>query len=277
MTAIFPATKNWSPTLDTLSRYAKAIGVVPRALATPHPKWWHISLKMHDDGAATDPIAMPGSANATMQLLMNLREHTLDIAISSGQQLNLPMREGLTGTEFGDQLISALAAIGIHADFERRVFEDEGPRLYDPHAAGLYRVALLGTAEVLENLRSSFEGETGPVQLWPHNFDLAFEWFGTRMVPSGSGKDASELPAQINFGLAPGDSSYPETYFYSNPWPFLESLADVELPSGARWYTDGWKGTLLPYGSIAGADDGAERLAAYFRSVFDMASPLLTA
>ncbi len=56
----FPPLSNWAPTRDTLSHYAAAVGVAPRALADLHPKWWHISLKAQDEGAATYPSPSMG-------------------------------------------------------------------------------------------------------------------------------------------------------------------------------------------------------------------------
>ena len=113
------------------------------------------------------------------------------------------------------------------------------------------------------------------MQLWPHNFDLAFEWFGTRTVMYDEPGGQRELPSQINFGFAPGDDSHPDPYFYSNPWPFDEQLVTRELPSGARWFTESWKGTLLPYSAMVGQPD--EKLLDYYRAVYELASPDLMA
>jgi hypothetical protein len=269
----FPPIGDWAPTLETLSQYAAAIGVVPRALAEPHPKWWHISLKIQQGGAATDPIPYPNSTSATFRLLMNLMSDSVDVSTSLGELRSLSMAEGLSATEFGTQLISMLAELGIEAQFEREKFEDDEIRTYDSEAASSYREVLINTARILEFHRASLSGDTGPIQLWPHNFDLAFEWFGTRQVPYG--EDGS-LPSQINFGLAPGDSSHAETYFYSNPWPFEDSLTNHELPAGAQWFTDSWKGSLLPYREVAGDPEGDEKIAAYFKAIYEIASPLLT-
>lgn len=271
----FPSLSNWAPTRETLSLYAVAIGVVPRALADPHPKWWHISLKVQDQGAATDPIPHPGSAGDTFQLLMNLNTHTVDISTSNGELQRLSMTDGLSATDFGNQLLANLSDLGIEGDFEREKYGNDDPRTYDPQAANSFGDILLKTAEVLELHKAGLKGETGLVQLWPHNFDLAFEWFGTRSIPYGEGEDATELPSQINFGLAPGDSSHAEAYFYSNPWPFEESLIDHKLPGSARWFTESWQGTLLPLADIAGDDAGEKELAAYFKAVYDIASPLM--
>ena len=39
---------------------ARAVGVVPRAHAIAHPKWWHVSLEVRPTGLVTDPIPLPG-------------------------------------------------------------------------------------------------------------------------------------------------------------------------------------------------------------------------
>jgi hypothetical protein len=230
-------------------------------------------LKIQDEGAATDPIPHPESAGITFQLLMNLRAHSVDVSTSEGKVHSLSMTDGLSPTEFGNRLLSMLSELGIEAEFEREKYEHDALQVYDPKAASTYREILTKTDQILKLHKSGLSGDTGPIQLWPHNFDLAFELFGTRQVPYG--KDG-ELPSQINFGLAPGDSSHPEAYFYSNPWPFEVSLTSRELPAGAQWFTDSWQGSLLPYAEIIGDPAGEEKVAAYFQAIYDISSQLLT-
>jgi hypothetical protein len=79
-------------------------------------------------------------------------------------------------------------------------------------------------------------------------------------------------------GFSPGESSHPKPYFYSNPWPFeADVLLDKPLPPGASWFTISWQGSILPYGELMGADDAGERLLAYARVVYQVASPTLLA
>ena len=272
---VFPPLENWAPTRDSLNLYARAVGVVPRALSKPHPKWWHISLKVMAQGAATDPIPHRRYKDKTLGLAMNLLKHSVDLSTSDGEARSLNMSDGLNGSEFGDQLLLLLEELGIEGKFERELYRDESPRQYDAQQAESYLAALQAADAVLKDHRSELVNERGPVQLWPHNFDLAFEWFGTLMVSSEQDGQTIQHPSQINFGFAPGDSSHKEAYFYSNPWPFQESFVAMDLPSGASWFTESWKGSLLPYAAIAGDEAGAERLRAYYQAVYELASPLL--
>ena len=83
------------------------------------------------------------------------------------------------------------------------------------------------------------------------------------------------MPAQLNLGFYPGGPGI-APYFYSNPWPFdAERLLGSPLPGGARWHTEGWQGTILPYEELVGDPDAGTRLLAYARRVYELCAPLL--
>jgi hypothetical protein len=91
------------------------------------------------------------------------------------------------------------------------------------------------------------------------------------------GGQIEKYPSQLNLGFSPGESSHPEPYFYSNPWPFEgDQLVDKPLPSGARWFTESWQGSILEYNSLVGDSQAEDKLLAYARAVYDLASPTLT-
>ncbi len=48
---------------------------------------------------------------------------------------------------------------------------------------------------------TEFGGSTGPVQLWPHGFDVAVEWFGTRTEKL---EEHGEIVEQQSPGTRPG-------------------------------------------------------------------------
>jgi len=269
---LVPMPEDWEDTRATLHAYANAVGVIPRAFAIPHPKWWHISLEVRPTGLVTDIMALPGGG--TFSLRMDLRSHEIVLETSRGDVKSFSMTEGLTGTEFGDRLIGAVADMGLEAEYARAKFESDDPRPYDPEAAGAFFAAVVNIDHDLEIHRSSLTGDVGPLQIWPHGFDLACEWFGTRVEAHEEDGEVVESPSQINLGFYPAGRAY----FYSNPWPFDgDALLGRELPAGAVWHTEGWEGSILYYDQVAGDSAGADKLLAYARAVYAAAAPTLTA
>lgn len=266
-----PLHENFEPTRATLHAYAHGIAAVARAHAAPHPKWWHVSLRVIPRGLVTDNIRVPGGG--LVNIRMDLTAH--DIVVTSlSSETRISMTDGLTGTQMGERLISAVAAVGLEGEYERARFQDDGTREYLPDAAAIYFQAVGNVSHIFQHHLGSLEGSVSRVQLWPHNFDLACEWFGSRMETHEEGEETTEHPSQINLGFYPAGRAY----FYSNPWPFdRDALMGHQLPHGAEWHTEGWEGSILYYDRLAGDPDAATKLAEYARAVYDLAAPTLTA
>ena len=267
-----PLPDNFEPTRATLHRYALAVGAIPRAHAEPHDKWWHVSLNIVPSGLETNEMATPDGRS--FRLRMDLTTHEVELGVAGEGSVRIDMQSGLTGTQMGDALIGAVAALGLEGEYNREKFESDDPRSYDPAAAAAFNEIINGMQSVFTEHRSTIGGSVSPIQLWPHNFDMAFEWFGTRVEEYEEHGKLEQFPAQCNFGFYPGG----EAYLYANPWPFeAEVLLPVDLPPGASWHTEGWQGSMLPFAEIAGTEDGADRILQFFGTVFEHAAPTLTA
>ncbi len=269
--AIFPKFGDWEPTHQTLQWYSRGIVAVPRAHAESHPKWWHVSLKVADDGLVSDKSPLPDGR--TLWLKMDLVQHKAILFVDDDPFQEISFKDGLTSSEFAARLLATAAELGLEGPYEREKYENEDKREYNPVEAGHFLSALVNADRIFKEHHSSLSGETSPVQLWPHGFDLAFEWFGTRVEIF----DGVDYPSQLNLGFSLGDAAT-RPYFYSNPWPFeRDLLLDKPLPPGASWYTEGWEGTILPYERLAGEKNAEERLLEYAKTVFNLTSPTLTA
>lgn len=272
----FPDLTGWESTRDTLQLYSRAVGVIPRAHAEFHTKWWHISLKVQPDGLTTD--AMPLPDGGTFLVKLDLQQHKA-LVIANGKIVGeVNLTDGLTGTEFGDRLLAIVADLGLTADYAHDKFESNEPREYEPTIAENFLITLVSTDRIFKEHIATLSGEVGQVQLWPHHFDLAVEWFGTRVVEYQEGDEVQEYPSQLNLGLSPGDSGHPAPYFYSNPWPFeKDKLLSHPLPKGARWFTEGWEGSILPYAELVDDPEADQRLLEYAQTVYKVAVPTLMA
>lgn len=258
------------PTRAALHAYANALAALPRAHAVPHPSWWHVSLKVRPDGFVTEGMPLPTGGSAFVR--MDPRTHLVVFETSTGESRAFPMNAGLTATEMGNALIAAGGEFGLRGDYDRARFESDGQLSYDEADAQQLFDAFVAADAVLTAQRNRIGGTVGPIQLWPHGFDLAFEWFGTRSIISEEDGKSAELPAQLNLGFYPAGNAY----FYSNPWPFDSvALLKVQLPGDAEWHTDGWEGSILAYADVVDRADGFDRVLAYAESVFEVAAPTL--
>jgi hypothetical protein len=256
----------FEPTRQSLHAYARAVTALPRAHAIAHPKWWHVSLEARPEGLVTDPVPLPDGA--VLGVRLDTAAHEIVVRTSRGDVHRIDLRAGPTATEVGDELIAVASGFGLAGDVDRSVFVDDGERAYDPVAARAYGEAFTAMSTLFERHRATLGDRVGPVQLWPHGFDLAFEWFGTKTAEH----EGEMLPAQLNLGFYPRG----EPYLYSTPWPFDESLVEVALPHGAVWNSDGWQGARLPYETLR-RGDAATVLAEFARAVYDAAAPTLLA
>lgn len=272
---VLPSLGGWESTRDTLHAYSKVAAAPARVLTDPHPKWWHVSLMVTSDGLLSKPMSHKSLGDHELRILLNLSSHSLEVLVSGEQEQSLDLKKGDSATDMGHKLEACLSRLGIEVELPKDKYADDNPRHYDPATSKRYLSAINIINEAMKTLRSDLNGERSPVQLWPHHFDLAFEWFGSKRVGYEENGEHSELPAQLNFGFAPCDASFPDPYFYSNPWPFEQDLTNEALPHGARWFSDGFEGTLLPYRSLVDDDKAAQKLLDYFRRVFEVAEPTL--
>jgi hypothetical protein len=271
---LFPSLNGFEPTRQTLQLYSRVVGVVPRAHGEFHPRWWHISLKVQADGLVTDQMALPDGGSFSLK--MDLRRHAI-VLFANGQAVRtFDMTAGTSASAVGDAILGAVNELGLTSEYAREKFENDEPRQYDPAKAETFLTALTNADRIFKAHRETLSGEVGPVQVWPHGFDLAFEWFGTRVQTYEEHGQVQELPSQLNLGLYPGNTE--DAYFYSNPWPFEgDVLLNKALPAGARWHNEGWQGSVLPYAELVGDVDAEQRLREYARVVYELVSPTLLA
>jgi hypothetical protein len=213
----------------------------------------------------------------SLALKMDLRQHEILLLAHGNEVAQFTMTGGLSATALAGQVLAAVAGLGLTADYAREKFENDEPREYDPAVAEKYLGVIVNINRIFKKHRATLSGAAGPVQVWPHGFDLSFEWFGTRMIEYEEHGQTQRAQAQLSLGFSPGEPNHPEPYFYSNPWPFAkEVFINKPLPPGARWFTNGWQGTILPYAELVGDPNAEERLLNYARTVYEICAPALT-
>jgi hypothetical protein len=202
---------------------------------------------------------------------MNFHTGEVVIESSDGRSWTVPMTAGLSGREMGRRVLAIAVEAGLPGPFDTERFDSDESGVFDNGLVARFHSALVLSHRVFMRHHAGLGVSTGPIQLWPHNFDLATEWFGLRVGKYVEDGRIIELPAQLNLGFYPGDDDA-DTYFFSSPWPFDgDKLLSQSLPHGAVWHTDGWQGAKLPYSLVRDED----QLLQFAAAVFEIASPLL--
>jgi hypothetical protein len=267
----FPKLVGWKPTRDTLHAYCKVLGAIRAAYTPEQPRYQHISLRLYTSGVTTTPIPIPGNERQTFALSLDLRNHYVLLSTSEGAVQQMRMSEGLSATQLGEELLGRLAALGINGKVNKKKYEDDAPRAYVLESAEHFFTALSHVGQIFEQFKAGLDGQTDPIQFWPHHFDLSFILLGNKTVKTVEDSGQS----QITVGFAPEDPGQPSAYFYVNPSPFEETVTHKKLPAGASWHTAAWQGALFPYSEIAESEDGVARVTGFLQAAYEAEKELI--
>jgi hypothetical protein len=268
----------WRTTRDTLHGYGKVLGRIRRAL-TPHQKhWWHASLRVTDSGFSTGEIPAPERDHDPhdrdlFEINLDLQQNRLMVTTSWGVWWEMPL-SGQPPLIFCNQVQAALETMGIFVEYDRSDLESvDAP--YDASSAGAYALALSSINAVMNRFKAELRGETSPVQLWPHHFDLALMWLSGRKVPGVDPANEEYADEQMSFGFSTGDEGIPEPYFYTTAYPWPNGIILNPLSPGAQWHLQGWKGALFLYETLVHADQPELRLLHFLRASYQAGSSLM--
>ncbi|MCP5096908.1 MAG: hypothetical protein GY943_15270, partial [Chloroflexi bacterium] len=267
----------WKATRDTLTVYGQLVGKIRRALMPKQKHWWHISLRGTAVGLTTTPMPAGSNlaGNKTVELFLNLITHKLVIMTSTGERQEIPL-QGQSAAAFCIEVLDDLAELGIHPEIDISLFADDEERVYDETAVSTFWQALSQIDMALKTFKHSFRGESSPVQLWPHHFDLAVVWFSGRLVPGQDPENEEYADEQMNFGFSTGDSSIAAPYFYVTAYPTPDQFANQPLPTAAHWHTEGFTGAILPYQALVDADNSQELLLKFLHAAHKAGTQFMT-
>jgi hypothetical protein len=190
----------------------------------------------------------------------------IELELSDGHSAVLDL-SGLSQAAAMTDLLSALQDVGVGVPELPSKSWDNAVRFYDPDAAKQFWRALTQVEAVFQEFKGGLREESGPVQIFPHHFDLSVNWFSGRRVPDVDPDDAENADEQMNFGFVTGDASISDAYFYITAYPQPQEFVAISLPDGAYWHTDGFVAAVLPYEVLVGDDQAGSRVLEFLRTV----------
>lgn len=250
---------------------SQIVAAVGRALVKPQADDSHASMEYLASSKilAGEPVEASPHPRAALQMTdLELRvEGALSETLSSQSLIGKTLDEGL------EWMISAICSITkeekallekpteydlpSHPIGEGRAFSG------DEHAAFSALARWFANAELVLTDVAANNAFTTAVRCWPHHFDIGF------LVLLEPDKDP-ETAKSVGVGMSPGDSTYPQPYFYVNPYPRPDVPPKADLAGGGYWHTDGFFGAIL-LGERVTEDGTPDAQALRVRSFIDSA------
>jgi hypothetical protein len=224
-------------------QYIAATGA---ALAEPLPDDSHTSFVWNSVIEAFVGSAI--QANQPFQVALEPVSLTLILIDQHNDAIaSLPLH-GKTMQEGLDWLQQEVYKLG--ADASKIVFLDYPPNDFPDHplahgasfdasqALALRELAdyYITTDRLLQTIVTTNENPSA-VHIWPHHLDIA-----TLITIPGT---KNGHPLTVGVGLSPGDTSYPEPYWYVSPYPYPDTANLPTLDGQAFWHTRYWVGAVL--------------------------------
>lgn len=272
---------DWRPTLDTLHLWSQVVGKVQLATTQPHPHWWNVTLRVGVRGLTTQRLLRGGTA---FELAFDFIDHQLVLRTDRGSVESFPLADGLSVADFDRQLHELLASKRLDVEVVGKPFgvpmttpfaDDVEHASYDAAAVERFWHALEWVDAVFDEFSGWFCGQTSPVQLFWHSFDLALTRFSGRRAPPLPDADAVTREAYshevISFGFWAGDEKVPQAAFYSYTAPEPAGLRERPLrPAAATWQPQGAGSiALLPYDDVRASGDPRGTLLAFLQSAYE--------
>ncbi|MGI9232986.1 MAG: DUF5996 family protein, partial [Woeseiaceae bacterium] len=241
-----------APTRDALHAYSRVLGDRLKAYRPKRKHWWHASLRPALTGLTTGVV----HAEVDFELALDFQGSALSGQTSEGAHLY----EGLDGrsmAEVAGAVDSFLADSGVDTDKIPAIdaYSSENFGGYSAgHAGSLGRV-LAAVSAAMAHFRAGIMGETSPIQLWPHHFDLSMLWLPGEKIEGQDPDNEEYSDKQMNFGFTLGDEGIPEPYFYVTAYPLPDGFPSLDLPPGTHWKSDGFSGAVLLYQTLLTSGD----------------------
>ncbi|MGD8747160.1 MAG: DUF5996 family protein [Balneolaceae bacterium] len=238
----------WRPTKETLHLFTQIVGKIRMTLTPPQNHWWHVPLYVNTFGIGTGPIPYD---DYRFEINFDFKNHKLNIAAGTGLQHSFDLYDGLTVSEFYENVFEILSELEIITNILAKPYDqpvanpknfakDKEHKHYDKIYVERYWYILVQVDRIFKMFNQNFCGKVCPVQLYWHSFDLAVTRFSGKKAPALPNAGPVEKEAYshevISFGFWPGDNNITDAAFYSYTYPAPDNLtAAVLKPDSAHW------------------------------------------
>ncbi|NOX87144.1 MAG: hypothetical protein GXO86_14505 [Chlorobi bacterium] len=279
----------WEKTRITLHLIFQIIGKI-RLKATPRKNhWWYVTLYVSTKGFSTHPIPLPDGIN-TFEIIINVHKNAVQLQSSTGEEKEIPLRDGYTVSEFYRDILEILKEWGLHPKFINKPLDmgidksfDEltAYHHYDRDSIRQFWQMMLWNDGVLKEFSGRFYGKTCPVQIYWHHLDIAVTRFSGKYAPPMDPKTRllekdSYSHEVISFGFWAGDDNIPEPAYYAYTAPSPPHLDKEPLQPEQAFWTDanGSPMAILKYKELLKKADPRKTLLDFLESAYQAGAKL---
>jgi hypothetical protein len=273
--------EEWLDTYQTLHMWTQIVGKIRMTLSPKLNHWWHTTLYVNARGLTTSPIPYGGGV---FEIQFDFIDHQLEILTSDGEREVFALAPEAVAV-FDDRLMAALRSLSIEAPIDTKPQEVPNPirfeqdyqhASYDAASAHRWWRALLSSAIVMNEFRSSFIGKCSPVHFFWGSFDLACSRFSGRPAPPRKGVISSEGYSHevISAGFWPGGGAIKGAAYYAYAAPQPAGLADEAARPGAAFWSKELSEFILMYDDVRRATSPRAALLDFLESTYAAAAKL---
>jgi hypothetical protein len=235
--------------LHHAAQLATAIGI---SYLLHEPDDSHTNLEWIDEASAL--ASRPVMGSSLIRLAVRFHPFALLLLDENDEPSATMALDGRTISDASQWVRAQLAGCGLDAD----AYTLRKHYTIPPHPVGASAAFDATDTAAFENLARFYAdaalvlGEivvdtpsASPVRCWPHHFDIATL---IEVAPASTGTPQRT----ISLGMTPGDTYYPEPYFYASMYPSPRAdAARPELEGNGAWHTHEWLGAVLPGSRLA--------------------------
>lgn len=250
---------------------------------------WSTTLRVTPVGLTT--MCLPFE-DGNFQVDFDFVRHRVRIITDEGEEKYFDLYDGLSVSEFYENLFRSLSELGIYIKIHSSpnevvdpvpFDEDTEHHHYDPKEIQNFHKAQLSVQSVFNQFRARFRGKNSPVHFFWGAIDLAVTRFSGRSAPPHPG-GIPNLPDCITLesydrelcsaGFWPGSESFPEAAFYSYHYPEPDGFKEALVLPSEAYYHDSLGEFLLPYEVVRQAKEPERMIMEFLTSTYEAAAQL---
>ena len=274
----------WIDTRITIHLIFQIIGKSKLSYTPRKNHWWYITIHPSSRGFSTYNIPLNDGMDV-LDIHFDIEEQSVLLESSDGTSIDLDLSSSPTVADFYTSYMTALAGFGLEPKFIKKPLDmdvttpfDEITNYhhYDWDAIKEFWKAMTWSKNVFQEYSGRFYGQTCPVHIYWHSFDLAVTRFSGKKLPATGSKEGRLLERdtysheQISSGFWAGDSKVPQPMYYSYTFPAPEGLNEETLePSEANWIdSNGSPMAVLSYETVRTSENPRKTLLQFLESSY---------